>query len=396
MRQSSSWRNGRLRRLKARNVLGAALGLLALVPLFLVAASAPAGADPTYSETVTSVARPSAESAPFIADATVLGMVASSPSNAWVAGFLADRLLLAHWNGKTWSRVTSLEADGVFTAISMDSPSDVWAVGSIDQGATSQWLVAHWNGKTWSRDTSVPRVQGQLVGVVAVDGDVWVSGYSAAKDTLLMLHRTGGHWYVVPTSAPATSSLRASFAASSRTSIWASIQSNAGASYLLHWNGSVWKKAALPAWAASDYLSGLSAAPGGRVWAVGENYLTDTDPLSMYWNGKGWARVAVPAVKGASIEGVAAIPGGTVWAVGGHTETTAAGGYAEPLILHWSGKAWTIVKSPQIGSPTYSWGALSAVTATSSTDAWALGWECADRCNGLFSVLLHWNGKTWS
>jgi hypothetical protein len=335
-------------------------------------------------------------SAPFIADATVTGMVATSPSNAWVAGSLADRMLIAHWNGSSWSRVTSLESSGSFAAISMDSPSDAWAVGYLNQGSTADWLVAHWNGKTWSRDTSVPQVRGALNGVVAVDGDVWVSGYSAAKNALLMLHRTGGHWYVVPTSAPATSSVRVSFAASSRSSIWASTVSNAGGNYLLHWNGSVWKKAAVPAWAGSDFLSGLSAAPGGRVWAVGSNYLTGADPLSMYWNGKAWVHVAVPAVKGVGLQGVTAIPGGTVWAVGSYLKTTTAGSYAEPLILHWSGKAWTIVKSPQIGSPPYSWGGLSAVTATSPGNAWALGWECADRCNGLFSVLLHWNGKTWS
>jgi hypothetical protein len=367
----------------------------------LVGLAAAAALDglPSVRAAVASVASPSAVSAPFIADATVTGMVATSPSNAWVAGQLDDRMLIAHWNGSRWSRLTSLESSGSFLAVSMDSPSDAWAVGYLNQGSTADnplWLVAHWNGKTWTRDTSVPKVRGQLDGVVAVDGDVWVSGYSTAKNALLMLHRTGGHWYVVPTSAPATSSVRVSFAASSRTSIWASTVSNAGGNYLLHWNGSVWKRAAVPAWAGSDFLSGLSAAPGGGVWAVGFNDATGSAPLSMYWNGKDWAHVAVPAVKEGELEGVTAIPGGTGWAVGSYMKTTAAGSYAEPLILHWSGKAWAIVKSPQIGSPSYSWGGLSAVTATSPGNAWALGWECADRCKGLFSVLLHWNGKTWS
>jgi hypothetical protein len=384
MRQSSSWRNGRLRRLKARNMLGAALGLLALVPLFLVAASAPAGADPTYSETVTSVARPSAESAPFIADATVLGMVASSPSNAWVAGFLADRLLLAHWNGKTWSRVTSLEADGVFTAISMDSPSDVWAVGSIDQGATSQWLVAHWNGKTWSRDTSVPRVQGQLVGVVAVDGDVWVSGYSAAKDTLLMLHRTGGHWYVVP--VPVGASYLDSFAATSRTSIWA------GGGLLIHWNGVRWEMTSVLKAAGLNYLESMAPGPDGSVWAIGTN--SSAQSFSLHWNGKAWTKVLFPPASGLgdTFSSVASIPGGTAWVIGSNTNSNDSKWVA--LILHWSGKAWTNVNPP---STTMTNVMLYDVTATSPSNGWAVGVStCIEEHCTQYALILHWNGKTWS
>jgi hypothetical protein len=188
-----------------------------------------------------------------------------------------------------------------------------------------------------------------------------------------------------------------SFAALSRTNIWATTISDAGQSYLLHWNGSAWKTAAVPQWATKDYLSGLAPGPHGGVWAVGSDAATNTAPLSMYWNGKYWIHYAVPAVKASQLDGVTSIPGGTAWAVGYYWKTTTASGFAVPLILHWSGKAWTVVKSPEIGSPPYSWGGLSAVTATSPSNAWALGWECANRCEGpRFSVLLHWNGKTWS
>ena len=52
----SSSRTGKRRRLSARSVFSAALGVFGLVPLFVVAASIPAGADTTYSETVGSIA----------------------------------------------------------------------------------------------------------------------------------------------------------------------------------------------------------------------------------------------------------------------------------------------------------------------------------------------------
>jgi hypothetical protein len=58
-------------------------------------------------------------------------------------------VLIAHWNGKKWSQDESVTNRGFMSAISMDSPTDGWAIGAIGTTAVTS-LVLHWNGKTWS------------------------------------------------------------------------------------------------------------------------------------------------------------------------------------------------------------------------------------------------------
>jgi hypothetical protein len=36
------------------------------------------------------------------------------------------------------------------------------------------------------------------------------------------------------------------------------------------------------------------------------------------------------------------------------------------------------------------------VTATSASDAWAVGWSAASNLSGSKSLILHWDGKTWA
>jgi hypothetical protein len=146
----------------------------------------------------------------------------------------------------------------------MASPTDAWAVGYSNSSNTL--LVAHWNGKTWSRDTSVIKVKGSLAGVVAMGGDVWVAANLAYKGVGIaaMLHRTAGVWYVVGVPASGCGS---SFAALSRDNIWA----DCGAG-LVHWNGTIWKTKAVPSWASQDYIAGLASASDSGVWAIGEDF----------------------------------------------------------------------------------------------------------------------------
>src|SRR5580692_1975136 len=58
-----------------------------------------------------------------------------------------------------------------------------------------------------------------------------------------------------------------------------------------------------------------------------------------------------------------------------------------------AGGAWTIVPAPPTGQDA----SLSGVTTTSDTDAWAVGYCCA-RPNflGAIPIIDHWNGTAWS
>ena len=231
-----------------------------------------------------------------------------------------------------------------------------------------------WNGKTWTRDTSVPKVKGSLSTVVTVSGDVWVAAALGKNGAGIpaMLHRTTGHWYVVPVPG---SVYVASFAVSSRDSIWAE---GGNTPALLHWNGSMWKTMAVPSWASQKFITSLAPGPGGSVWAIGEDFAYDW--FSMHWNGKFWNHIAMPTLaRGMEPLAIATIPGGTAWAVGGVPDCPTVNGCAAspPLVLRWSGKAWTRAKNlvlPETVTSELAW--LDAVTVVSPTDAWAVGQAC--------------------
>jgi hypothetical protein len=69
------------------------------------------------------------------------------------------------------------------------------------------------------------------------------------------------------------------------------------------------------------------------------------------------------------LEAVAALSATNAWAVG-------------VVILHWNGRAWKRVPSPNSG-------VLGDVAATSARNAWAIGQI------KFKTLILHWNGIAW-
>lgn len=99
-----------------------------------------------------------------------------------------------HYNGRTWSRVTS--ASGL-TGVSTLSDTNIWSFGPA--------TVAHWNGHVLTR-TSVkkllirknPTDSPQLVGIYAQSMDnIWAIGNGDTADAggpLFILHNNGHGW----------------------------------------------------------------------------------------------------------------------------------------------------------------------------------------------------------
>src|SRR5262249_36562573 len=86
------------------------------------------------------------------------------------------------------------------------------------------------------------------------------------------------------------------------------------------------------------------------------------------------------------LQGVSATSASNAWAVG----TTAPGGN-KTMIVRWNGTAWKQVPSPSAGSAR----GLGGVAARATGRAWAVG----STGNGLGSVQtlnLRWNGTAWS
>jgi hypothetical protein len=117
----------------------------------------------------------------------------------------------------------------------------------------------------------------------------------------------------------------------------------------------------------------VAATSSTNAWAVGDYYNGTTDQtLIEHWNGTSWKQVTSPNAGGSShdnvLNGVAATSSTNAWAVGyfynGTTDQT--------LIEHWNGTSWKQVTSPNPGGSSDD-NILNGVAATSSTNAWAVG-----------------------
>lgn len=226
---------------------------------------------------------------------TLNGVVALSATNAWAVGRGRNGAALAeHWNGTGWSVVPvptpAGAASSQLSGISALSPSDIWAVGSVTTviGTTVQTrtLAEHWNGTTWSIVTSRNTTNSNLLtGVAAVaTNNLWAVGYTITTDgtnqpdKTLVEHWNGTAWSIVASPSPASNDTLSGVAARSATDVWAvgTRQDRSGAipidrTLTEHWNGSAWSVVASPNVGGNDnLLNGVSAATGD-VWAVGSS-----------------------------------------------------------------------------------------------------------------------------
>ena len=136
-------------------------------------------------------------------------------------------------------------------------------------------------------------------------------------------------------------------------------------------------------------LLGVSAVSASDAWAVGAG---GTGTLTLHWDGASWTKVASPSPGSlASLAAVAAVSRSDVWAVGSYR--TSSGGN-KTLILHWNGTSWTRVPSP---SPEVTDGSfLTGVSAVSASGAWAVGWYYLTGGEASNTLILHWNGTSWT
>jgi hypothetical protein len=190
-------------------------------------------------------------------------------------------------------------------------------------------------------------------------------------------------------------------AATSATSAWAVGSTGGQKTVIEHWNGKSWARVASPSPGTYDQLWAVTATSASNAWAVGMSQNTKETPelhtLILHWNGKAWSQVASPTPAGLGVElyGVKATSATSAWAVG-YSAVYSEGW--KTLILHWNGKAWAQVPSPDpvtVKSSELTWNILQGVTALSATNAWAVGYS-ETSLNGSKTMIFHWNGKTWT
>jgi len=370
---------------------------------------------------------------------------AIAPTDVWAVGEFTNpisRTLALHWNGSTWTQVATPTGEGYshLYGVTALASNDVWAVG--DDGNST--LTLHWNGSTWTRVASPNLGFSTTLRAVsaAPDGTVWAVGDSGPDS--LTLRWSGTQWTVVPSPSPGMSFLDLNSVVSlSANDAWIAGVYDVNGNWktlTMHWDGSAWTVQQSPSpdpllnrldgiaaagsnvWAVGhggatgslairllsgnwqrapsenlgtgeNTLNGISGRIQSDIWAVGSSGEPQPQSLTMHWNGSAWTVVPSPNLDfGVRLQGVQDISRNDVWAVG--WAGSASSFDDRNVAMHWDGTQWTIVPTPQPGGDQID--RLFAVDAAGPGDVWAVGLYSPNPVAEDHSLILHWNGSSWS
>jgi hypothetical protein len=142
----------------------------------------------------------------------------------------------------------------------------------------------------------------------------------------------------------------------------------------------------------SNELFGVSAVSPGDVWAVGVALPAGGPARTLveHWHEGAWRTVPSPdrPPGGSFLNAVVALSASNAWAVG---LSRSPGGSARTLVLHWDGRRWATIASPNAGPGDNS---LESVAAASARDVWAVGYR--DAGSVYRSLVEHWDGDRWT
>ncbi len=190
-------------------------------------------------------------------------VAATSADDAWAVGNTGgtsegtgQTTMIEHWDGSSWTRVSSPNPAGQgnwlqgVTAISAD---DAWAVGrtTTDSGLWKP-LIMHWDGSTWSMVTSPDPAGDSGLRSVAAAGsadDVWAVGqtetcaFGGGNCTTVAMHWDGSTWTTASTVNPSSSYLNALLGVTviGGDDVWAVGSTDYGSTLIEHWDGSTWR-----------------------------------------------------------------------------------------------------------------------------------------------------------
>ncbi len=189
-------------------------------------------------------------------------VAATSADDAWAVGSTGEAsegtgqtTLIEHWDGSTWAQVPSpdpagqaSELQGV-TAISAD---DAWAVGQTTTGSGAyKPLIMHWDGSSWSVVTSPDPAGDSLLSKVSAGSadDVWAVGYTSqcghggGNCTTVAMRWDGSSWTTASTLNPSSSYLNAflGVTVTGGDDVWAVGSTDYDSTLIEHWDGSTWR-----------------------------------------------------------------------------------------------------------------------------------------------------------
>lgn len=162
--------------------------------------------------------------------------------------------------------------------------------------------------------------------------------------------------------------------------------------FAVHWNGTAWVEAPVPASVGSAETYRLTAVDGvgaDQVFAVGAGGVDVA--VTLRYDGLIWHTVAgPPAPPGGSmtLSDVDMLTGDDGWAVG---DMTVGAAPTQPLVVRWQRGQWTPVPVPVSATEA----SLVSVVANSPDDAWAVGSRRLDDDRHT-ALVMHWDGTAWA
>jgi hypothetical protein len=189
-------------------------------------------------------------------------------------------------------------------------------------------------------------------------------------------------------------------AATSATNVWAiGYFGNGIPALIVHWDGRRWGSVPVRIPTRTS-LNAVAASSSGNAWILAEAYhgndSTWEEPLILHWDGHAWRQVPFSAPSGTFLSSVSVTSPTSAWAVGSYTSADRFSSSARPIALHWNGSAWRRVLLPSLPMPAGGGATLSAVSATSASNAWATGTFLSSEGSPGAGFVLHWNGSSWS
>ncbi len=135
----------------------------------------------------------------------------------------------------------------------------------------------------------------------------------------------------------------------------------------------------------NNQLFAAAASSPNDIWAVGQTVI--------HFDGTEWSVVPAPGIGNNNLSnnllGIVDISPTLAWAVGNEAQGTNP---PQQVIEQWNGTKWSIFTGPSF--PPDSQAILSAITATSANDAWAVG-EFGEG-QFAFELFEHFNGTAWT
>jgi len=203
------------------------------------------------------------------------------------------RPLAFRWNGTRWVETRQpMRTNSTLTSVAVAGAKNVWAVGE-DRAVPEKTkpLAMRWNGTAWKVVPGPDVPAGSFSDVtIAPDGTPWVSGWAdvGGREHAVVYRYVKGAWQQL-TDGLENSVNGNTLAVFSATDAWLGL--NAG---MAHFDGKTWTLSDDVPADGSKIPTGLVATGPNDIWASGVDHTTRERPLVLHYDGKAWSQVRTP------------------------------------------------------------------------------------------------------